>query len=133
MRHLINAGRACRSDDIIFEAAHGISTGTLFSAFGFARAGCRAAFHNLCHATVANAMAVRNAGWKRGDGSDIRLIAATSKPSRGRGSDEAPAIPLAYEPPRTIAITFGTTRRSSVSRLSVRALSAGIFKDGDIS
>jgi len=29
-----------------------------------------------------SALAVRNAGWKCGNGSDIRLTAATSKPSR---------------------------------------------------
>jgi len=58
-------------------------TGTLFCAFGFAPtrpAGRR--LQSVSVATVGSAIAVRNAGWKYGDDSDMRLTVATSKASR---------------------------------------------------
>jgi len=57
--------------------------GTPFCAFGFALTrpvGRRSQTASI--ATAASVIAVRSAGWKYGDGSDMRLIFVTSKASR---------------------------------------------------
>ena len=47
-----------------------------------AHTACRAAFTICVNCDRGSVIAVRNAGWKYGDGSDMRLIVATSKANR---------------------------------------------------